>query len=164
MAVNYTNKTVRVVTNDKLAVPFTTAGTGTIAVTGTGIVGDANCLFLTELRAGSWLVDLDNDEFRVVARVDNNNVAHLKQAFSSDITEGSSFIYIPQSKATPREVSLAAQTGTFDLTTNETTTVPEGAIITDSRINGYDLSKPYVVNPCIVDVPADSTVIIEILY
>lgn len=164
MAVNYTNKTVRVVTNDKIAVPFTKIGTGTIEVTGTGVKGDADTLFLTELRAGSWLVDLDNDEFRVIARVDNNNVAHLEQAFSANITAGSSFIFIPQPKAFPREVSLAAQTGTFDLTTNETTTIPEGAIITDSRINGYDLSKPYVVNPCIIDVPTDSVVIIEILY
>ena len=158
---NFTNKTVKTITDEKMIVPFSTTIAGTISTQGASVVG-VGTDFLKDLPMGSYLVDLSQNEFRRVSRVVNKEWAELEQAFSNDIALNTTPEVILQKKASPREISVRA-IGDIVLTTNEDAAIPAGISVTDTRVNGYGLDKNYIVTPCIVDATGSSA-IIEVLY
>ncbi|MES2395818.1 MAG: hypothetical protein V4549_07435 [Bacteroidota bacterium] len=71
--------------SDKRSIPFNSTGTGTVVTHGIAVVGTGT-LFTTEMRVGSYLVDLANDEVRRVYRVDSDTLAFLDIAFTVDLS------------------------------------------------------------------------------
>lgn len=72
---------------DKRTIPYNETATGTCSTNGTRVDG-VGTLFRSEMRSGSWLVDLTNNEIREVDSVESDTVAFLKQAFTSDLASG----------------------------------------------------------------------------
>lgn len=90
----------------KRSIPLNSAKTGTIATYGLSVVG-TNTLFLTEMIAGSYIVDLTQWEVRRVERVDSDTSAVLSQAFTANISAGTTPSVIRKQIASPREISIA---------------------------------------------------------
>jgi len=83
MATNYSNNSYDLVT-DKRTIPFNSNKSGTISTKGKGVIG-VGTSFLSEMPAGSVLVDESQDEWRRVVRVESDTIAYLEEAFTSDI-------------------------------------------------------------------------------
>lgn len=98
--------------SDKRSIPFNSAGTGTIATYGIAIVG-VGTKFLTELRAGSYLVNLSTWEAFRVYRTDSDTIAFLEKAFASDITLGSTPQIIKEHQPKMKEVELVTAGSCF---------------------------------------------------
>lgn len=99
------SKDIYEVITDKRSIPFNESGTGTIATFGLAVVGTGTA-FLTEMQAGSYLVDLTQWEFRRVIRVDSDTQAYLSEAFTSNIAAGTTPEIIKKQFASPSEVSI----------------------------------------------------------
>jgi hypothetical protein len=85
MGVNFTNSNYYEISNDKQSIPASAAGTGTVITQGVAVVGTGT-LFKTEMPAGSWLLDLANNELRKVVRCDSDTQATLDHAFTADLS------------------------------------------------------------------------------
>ncbi len=85
------------VVTDKRSVPF-------------NVAGGAGTKFLTEMPAGSYLVDLTNWEVRKVVDVKSDVLAYLNQAFTNNLF-GAAPQIIYNGKATPTEIELSIKSG-----------------------------------------------------
>lgn len=92
------------VITDKRTLPFNETATGTVSTFGKAVVG-VGTLFETEMKAGSWIVDLTNWEMCRVNRVDTDLVAFMDTAFTSDLASAA-LVIIPWYKAYPKEISI----------------------------------------------------------
>ncbi len=141
---------------DQQSVPFNVAGTGTVTTHGIAIVGTGT-LFDTEMKAGSYLVNMATNEAIKVYRKDSNTVAFLEKPFASDLTAVTPQI-IAWNKAKVKMMSISA-TGTIEI---------DGVAVTDVTItakhDGNDRSsRPDLIEPVVVDATGGSA-LIEILY
>lgn len=134
---------------DKRSIPFNSSGTGTIATHGIAIVGTGTA-FTTEMRAGSYLVNLAQDEVRRVYRVDSDTLAFLEVAFTSDISAGTTPEIIAAHQAKVKEISLK----TSD--TIQVDGAPFTGIITWSKTGNDRSARPDLVEPIIVDATGGS--------
>ena len=110
---------------DKRSVPFNSAATGTVTTHGIAIIG-VGTAFLTEMPAGSYVVDLTNYEIRKVYRVDSDTLAFMEVALTNDIAGGSTLQIIHKYQTGVKSIYLettgsakidnAAFTGTKTLT------------------------------------------------
>lgn len=100
------------VITDKRSIPFNSAGTGTIATHGIAIVGTGT-LFTTEMRVGSFLVDLTNNEVRKVYRVDSDTLAFLEVEFTADIVAGATPQIVKAHQCKVKEVELVTAGACF---------------------------------------------------
>ncbi len=91
----------------KETIPVSGAGTGTIETKGTGVVG-TNTLFRSEMQAGSWLVDLTQDEYRKVISVESDTFARLSNPFTVDISALTTPDIIAKTTLSIRELSVIA--------------------------------------------------------
>jgi hypothetical protein len=80
---NYKNTDYYAITG-KETIPVSANKTGTIETVGKAVKGDGT-LFMTEMQAGSWLIDLAQDEMRKVVRVESDTLAFLDNAFTADL-------------------------------------------------------------------------------
>lgn len=153
MGANHTNNTYDVIT-DKRAIPYASNGTGTIITTGIAITGTGTS-FLSELPAGSWIVDLTQDELRKVVRVDSDTVAILDYAFTSDLSSQTPSI-IAKKDTSVTEVSIiiplvdeAGTSYTFGKINNKT--FPSGLPFELSKAGRDDSDTQDFIDPVIVD-------------
>lgn len=161
MATNYTNITIRTLTNSKIIVPFSASGTGTVSTQSTGVVG-VGTKFLTELVNGAWIVDLSANEFREVMDVLSDTEALIAQPFTVDL---SSISLVIIKKPRPCEIAVMIPIGNASGTiiTTESSILPVGLPINISKANRDESSARDLIAPCIID--ATGTVaIISILY
>lgn len=141
--------------SDKRSVPFNSSGTGTIVTHGIAIVGTGT-LFTTEMRVGSYLVDLAHNECRRVYRVDSDTLAFLEIPFSNDISASAPEI-IAAHQAKVKSITLStsdscaingvAFTGTFVV----------------SRYGNDRSSRSDLIEPIIVDASGGHSMKVEIL-
>lgn len=151
---NYTNNDYDVIT-DKRSIPYSSAGTGTISTLGTGVVG-AGTAFRSEAPAGSWFVDLSQNELRKVKTVESDTVIYLEQAFSSDIAALTTPQIIHQKLTNVFEISviipLVDASGTanaFGKINNKT--FPSGLPYELSKAGRDENSQRDFIDPIIVD-------------
>jgi hypothetical protein len=140
---------------DKRSVPFNVAGTGTVVTQGIAIVGTGT-LFNTEMKAGSYLVNLATNEAIKVIRKDSDTLAFLEKAFTSDFASAAPQI-IAWNKAKVKKLKLTtvaanfidgvAYTGTFEI----------------DKLGDDRSSRPNLIEPVILDSTAGPT-IVEIIY
>lgn len=69
---------------DKRSIPYNVAQSGSIVTFGTGVKGTGT-LFLTQMKPGSYIVDLAAWELRRVIDVKSNVLAYLEEPFTVDI-------------------------------------------------------------------------------
>ena len=146
---------VFVVATDKRSVPANTAGTGTIVTFGKSIVGTST-LFKTEMKAGSYLVDLDQNECRKVVRVDSDAKAFLEIPFTSNLASGTPQI-IPWYASGPKLISVYSS-GNYELNGETITGGVTAEKTGNDRSGRRDLTEPVV-----IDATASGAQI-EILY
>ncbi|MES3018227.1 MAG: hypothetical protein V4721_10630 [Bacteroidota bacterium] len=131
----------------KRSIPENINKTGTIATFGVAIVGTGT-LFLTEMIAGSYLVDEAQDEVRRVIRVNSNTSAFLSKAFSSNIAAGATPSVIAKQFASPKEISIKIDSA--DLA-GELNGVAFTGVLTISKSSSDRSSQWDTVPPVIVD-------------
>lgn len=136
------------VITDKRSLPFNETGTGTVVTSGVSIVGTGT-LFKTEMPAGSYLVDLTNDEVRRVERVDSDTEAYLEKPFTSNLASAAPEI-IAAWKAKVKEISIS--TGDTCELNGESFT----GTLTISRYGNDRSSRRDLVEPVIVDATSGS--------
>jgi len=146
------------ITNTKESVPTSTAGTGTIDTFGLAIVGTGTA-FLTEMIAGSWLVDLAQDECRRVVRVDSDTKAFLEKPFTADLTADTPSI-IGKFKASPKEISLKIKPADAD---GELDGEVFSGVLTLSKSNADHSGRFDLIDPVVVDATGTS-IYISVLY
>ena len=134
--------------SDKRSIPFNANGTGTIVTHGIAVVGTGT-LFKTELQAGSYLVDLTQNECRRVYRVDSDTSAFLEKPFTSDIASSAPKI-ITHIQAKVKEISLDTSSACF--IDGEAFT----GILTLSRSGDSQSTRRDLLDPIIVDASAGS--------
>ncbi len=81
---NFTNNSYTVLNNIKESVPQALDGTGTIGTDGTRVNGTST-LFKSEMQAGSWLIDLSQNELRKVISVQSDTRATISNPFTIDL-------------------------------------------------------------------------------
>jgi hypothetical protein len=143
------------VVTDKRSIPFNQAGTGTITTFGTAIVG-VGTAFLTELKAGSYLVSESQWETRRVYRVDSDTSAFMDEAFTSDLGSAAPSI-IPWYLAKAVEIDL--KTSSNILLDNKAFT----GILNISKASRDRSSARDIVKPIMVDATG-GTLNVNILY
>lgn len=134
---------------DKRTIPFNQAGTGTLKTVGTTVLGTGT-LFATEMPAGSWVVDLTQDEVRRVTRVDSNTRAYLSQEFTVDLAASTAVDLIPRNndRAVSISVQIPAGSGDGEI---DGQVMPEGTSLTFSKDSRSHSGGRDLVDPIIVD-------------
>lgn len=145
------------VISDKRSIPFNSNGTGTIATHGIAIVGTGT-LFTTEMRAGSYLVDLASNEVRRVYRVDSDTLAFLEVAFTVDIVAGATPEIIANHQCKVKEVELVTAGACFI----------DGAAFTGTKkidkLGNEKSGRPDLIEPFIVDASATTMSVTIVNY
>jgi hypothetical protein len=152
---NTKNTLYYTINNAKAAVPASANKTGTIKTEGKYVVGTST-LFMTEMRAGSWLTDLTNNELRRVTRVTSDTYAELDSAFSSDISAGTTPNVIPVEDLHLRELSVAIpplDSGGSPYAWGEIDgeTLPNGSPVTFGKNSAYNTNRDGLVDPLIAN-------------
>jgi len=143
----------------KESIPKNEAGTGTISTFGEAVVG-VGTAFLTDMIAGSYLVDLAQWEFRRVIRVDSDTVAFLEKPFTANIAALTTPQIIKKWKASPREISIKINSSdAAGLLDNQTFS----GILTISKSSSDRTSQWDNIEPIIVDASGTS-IKVAILY
>lgn len=171
MASNNSNNVYDVIT-DKRIIPYATLKTGTIVTAGTGVTG-IGTLFNTEMKAGSYLVDITNNEYRKIIRLGadgggSDTIAILDAPFSNVVT-GQPLV-IDFDNANPVEILVLIPTlnSSGDSNTsgfvvdNETATAkyfPIGFPYKPSKANRDRSSITDGINPIIVDASGTEMVV-----
>lgn len=145
---NYKNTNYAYIT-DKRTVPFNETATGTCSTNGERVDG-VGTAFRSEMRAGSWLVDLANDEIRQVDRVESDTLAYLKQAFTSDLTIGA-FEIIKATETQVVSISIQIPSGAAGNAEVDGSTFPKGTSMTFSKGDRDGNKSKDFVDPIIVD-------------
>ena len=137
--------------SDKRSIPFNSAGTGTVSTRALAISGFGS-IFTTEMRAGSYLVNLATNEAIRVIRVDSDTKAFLEKPFAADMTTITpQIIKAEQVKVKKIKLTTAAAnfidgkafTGTFE----------------NDKLGNDRSSRPDLIEPIIVDSTAGATVV-----
>ncbi len=84
MATNFKNSVYHYVSGSQ-SVPASAAGSGTVVTDTNGSVVGTGTSFLSEMPAGSWLVDLSSSEVRKVKSVESDTLAYLYQDFTTSL-------------------------------------------------------------------------------
>jgi hypothetical protein len=129
---------------DKRSIPFNSSGTGTIATHGIAIVGTGT-QFTTELRVGSYLVDLSQWEARRVYRVDSDTIAFLEKPFTLDIAALTVPEIVAQHQVKVKEISISTA-GTALVNNASFTGSLTLSKASDSRSSRSDLIAPIIVD------------------
>jgi len=107
MAINFKNTVYYPITGVADTVPASSTGTGTMAVTGKGVIGTGTA-FKTELERGSWIVDFAQGEIRKVTDIDSDGLAYIDKPFSLNIAASTALTYIKHSDLNMKELSIYA--------------------------------------------------------
>lgn len=147
---NYKNSNYLFITGNQ-TVPASANGTGTIQTVGNKVIGTGT-LFLTEMPAGSWLVDLSQDEIRRVVfdSTETNTQATLEQAFTSDIAALTTPNIISKEDANVVSISVQIPAGQ-DNGTLDGQNFPSGTSVTFSKDSRDRSSARDLIDPVIVD-------------
>lgn len=145
---NFKNSLYYLVT-DKRTVPANANATGTIKTVGTAVIG-TNTLFKTEMPIGSWLVDESQDEIRQITRVESDTLAYFGNAFTSDISLGTtpSVIHSKDAKPVSIAVSIPASANDGEV---DGATFTKGSSLSFSKDSTGRSDARSLVNPIIVD-------------
>ncbi len=146
---------VNEIISDKRSLPYNVAGTGTLSTRGIAING-LGTLFSTELKAGSYLVNLPTNEAIRVYRMDSNTVAFLEKPFAADMTAVTPQI-IPAHVANPKLISISS-TGAIEVNGKAF----DGTMSMEKTGNDRS-SRRDLIEPVVIDATANATQI-EILY
>ncbi len=142
--------------SDKRSIPFNSNGTGTIVTHGIAVVGTGTA-FTTEMSAGSYLVDLANNEVRRVYRVDSDTLAFLEVAFTADITASTPEI-IANYQCKVKEVELVTAGACFI----------DGVAFTGSKkidkLGNSKSGRPDLIEPFVVDASATTMAVTIVNY
>ncbi len=103
---NFKNDKFYTIADDKQSIPVSASGTGTISTTGKAVKG-VGTLFMSELRMGSWLVDLTQNEVRKVIRTESNTLVFLDNAFTVNIAALTTPNIISNTKLNIRQISVS---------------------------------------------------------
>ena len=152
---NHKNTIFYSIDNTAETVPASASGTGTLKTVGKGVVG-TNTLFKTEMRAGSWLVDLSQNEIRKVVHVASNTEAELDYAFTSDIAAGTTPDIIAYTDLNIKSISVAISSLLAQGEIDGNTLNPGGALTWQKNSSEKTDSRSFV-EPIIAD--ATGTVI-----
>ena len=150
---NFSNNSYDPIT-DKRSVPFNQSGTGTIG-TQTVAVEGVGTLFLSEMIAGSILVDLDSWEWRKVVRVDSDILAYIEKPFTVDLAPGTTPEIIPHTISRVKEISLSG-TGLLE-------NKAFSGILTLSKASNEDSGRRGFVDPVIIDATGNQ-IKVDLLY
>jgi len=135
-------------TTTKRTVPLSGAKTGTCITEGTIVTGTGTS-FLSQMPAGSWLVDLSANEIRKVIRVDSDTSAVLQQAFTVDLASAAPDVILA-SDLNIVTISLSIPTGGANGEIDGVT-FPVGQSITFSKDSRSTSSTRDFIDPLIVD-------------
>jgi hypothetical protein len=143
---------------DKRSIPYNSTGTGTIETIGNNLRG-AGTLFKTELKVGSWIVSLTQDEVRKVISIESDTAATLQAGFTVDIAAASALVYCPPSRYV--EISVVIPPG---LAAGEIDgkALPAGVPVGWGKGSRERSATRDLVDPIIVDA-ADTTMLIQTL-
>ncbi len=163
MASNSSNNVYDVIT-DKRIIPYASLITGTIVTNGTGVTGTGT-LFNTEMKTGSYLVDLAHNEYRQIRRLGadgggSDTIGILDKPFSNVVT-GQPLV-IDVLNASPVEISviipildaMGSSNASGLIVDNYTATTkyfPAGLPYTISKANRDRSALTDSINPIIVD-------------
>lgn len=152
---------------DKRSVPFNSTGSGTITTSGITVNGTST-LFTSEMKAGSWLVNLTTNECRRVVRVDSDTRAYLEGAFTSDISVAAAPSIIPYYDARAFEISLIIPTTSSTGGTNikgllNGVYLPVGIARTIGRSDRARSSKPDFIDPIVID-GTGTEILVSVIY
>ncbi len=151
--VNYKNSIYKSIT-EKSTIPFNVTGTGVAITNGIGVVGTGT-KFKSEMPAGSWIVDLANDELRRVVKCESDTEAYLDYSFSTDLSSGALEI-VPQKSTSICVLSIEAVDGDCFI---DGETFPEGKIVTGSKDGRDGNSLKDFIDPFIIDPDGNSMLI-----
>lgn len=139
------------ITTTKTTVPAYLTKTGTIVTSGKNVVGTGT-LFVSEVRPGDWIADINNfDELRKVKSITDNTHLTIDSPFAGDILAANPLRTI---KSRAKLVSLS-NTGGSDATVDGTPLIPGETVSfpkSNKNPNGSDFIDPFIV------VPASTTV------
>lgn len=144
---------------DKRTVPFNETATGTASTNGKRVDGVATA-FKTELQAGSWIVDLTNDEIRQVDNVVSDTVAYLTEAFTTDLVLGA-FEIIKNSNCAVVSISVQVPSGAATDAEVDGETFPKGTSLTFSKDSRDSNKSKDFIDPIIVDATGTS---VQVLF
>ncbi len=150
------NTVYYVIDDEKQTIPASVIRTGTLSTVGETVIGDDDTLFETEMPAGSWLVDIDNNEVRYVHRVDSNKMAYILGAFSSDLSASSDVNVIAKVDMDAVAISVQVPTGMSDAEIDGETFY-NGTCLTFGKESRDHSGKRDLIDPIVAD--ATSTVI-----
>lgn len=153
---NFKN-TIYEYTTTKRTVPLSGTKTGTCITEGTIVTGTGTS-FLSEMPAGSWLVDLSANEIRKVIRVDSDTSAVLQQAFTVDLASAAPDVILA-SDLNIVTISLSIPTGGANGEIDGVT-FPVGQSITFSKDGRSTSSTRDFIDPLIVDATGTTMMIL----
>jgi len=140
----------------KTTVPAYATKTGTMVTSGKNVIGTGT-LFVSEVRPGDWLVDINNfDELRKVVSITSNTHMIIDSPFAGDILAANP-VRTVRSRA--KMISLS-NTGGSDATVDGVALIPGESNSypkSDKNPNGSDFIDPMIV------VPGSTTVKVVIL-
>lgn len=155
---NYSNNIYDVIT-DKRSIPYSAPGTGTISTQSITVKG-VGTKFLSEMPAGSVIVDLASWEWRKVVKVVSDTEAIIQKPFTVDLLPLTTPDIIHESKLSNIEISLKVKDGDPDaLLDNKLFS----GILTISKANRERSSIKDFIDPIIVDASGTSVAIL-IMY
>ena len=134
------------ITVSKTTVPVYTTKTGTITTSGKNVIG-VGTLFVTEVRPGDWMVDINNfDELRKVVSITDDTHLVVDSPFQGDILVAAPFRTV---RSRAKQISIA-NAGATDATVDGEPLIP-GETITypksNKNPNGSDFIDPFIVVP-----------------
>ncbi len=125
-------------------VPAPSTKTGTIQTVGINVIGTGTA-FISEIKPHDWIVDITNDEARMVTSVRDNNYLAIKSSFTSDFAPGTALVVVRSRAKEISVVNEGAAAGTVD-----GVAFSRGSVLTFTKSNklpnGSDFIDPIFVN------------------
>jgi hypothetical protein len=146
---NNKNSNYKYLNNTKVTLPLNETATGTASTNGIRIDGVLTA-FRTELQAGSWLVDLTNDEIRQVDSVVSDTVAYLTEPFTADLVLGA-FEIIKKTNCNVVSISVQVLSGAAADAYVDGELFPKGASMTFSKDSRDTNRSKDFVDPIVFD-------------
>lgn len=148
--VNYKNTIYKYLDDVKTTIPESITGTGTIETIGTRVIGTGTA-FRSEIRKGSWIVDLTQDEIREVDSVESDTVAYIKQAFSADLPALTLLDKISATETSVVAISAQVPSSAAADATMDGEILPKGTSITFSKDSRDGNKSKDFIDPVIID-------------
>jgi hypothetical protein len=147
---NYKNTEYSVVTGNQ-TLPISATGTGTVTTDGKSVIG-VGTKFITEMPAGSWLVDLANTEIRRITSVESDTVAYFTNPFTVGLSADAISV-IHERLTNVVAISVKAVGGAILI---DGSSLPDGEAMTFSKDSRDDSGQNDFVDPIIVDANGNS--------